>query len=248
MSTLALVGAPIDVKAALRRFKRDGHALDADDVNHQTAYMACRSGGIARVTAHKVLAYIANAKDLSSHGSSITLQCHGVPVENFSSGLPEALKEFLKTAEDLADFVLSDDLDMGGFYLLDGCVPRDRLGKNVRDLKFFSSVKTQVNLGRPQAALALGALLPATGGRPASTDNIPAITDAHPASRSSQAAGQPQAAGVTTRTLKRLASSGADETEDPSVKRRRLLMDLLTKLKMKILAAADKGNWHTTSD
>ena len=88
MSTLALVG--IDVKAALNRFKNQGFALDAHDVNHQTAYMACRAGGIARVTGPKVLAYIANAKELSSQGSSITLHCHGVPVENFSSGLPES--------------------------------------------------------------------------------------------------------------------------------------------------------------
>ena len=91
----------------------------------QKAYMACRAGGISRVTGPKVLAYMANAKELLSHGSSITLQCHGVPVENFSSGLPESLKEFLKTPEELADFGLIDDLDMSRFHLLDGCVPRD---------------------------------------------------------------------------------------------------------------------------
>ena len=160
MSTLPVVQQQHDVRAALHRLRREGHALDPDDATHVAAYMAIRSGlarvGLARVTGQKVLQYIAT-KDRVSGLARVGL---GVPKENFPSGLPDDLKEFVR------DVDVGGELDMSSFYLLDESAPLQRLGQNVLSLKFLQSVQTQ-NSGRPQAVLALDA---PPNAEPAATD------------------------------------------------------------------------------
>ena len=94
--------------------------MDPDDCTHQMAYLALHVGMVG-VKADKVTQYLARAKEQLSHGASTTLDMFAVPKQNFPNGLPDDLKDFVKTVADLTNFALcvAGDLDPAVVYVID---------------------------------------------------------------------------------------------------------------------------------
>jgi len=218
------------LRDSLLRWKSQGFPLDPDNPDHCEAYRIVKNNSLARVSAQSVVLALETGKRLASGGVSCELNVYGVPVVNFPLGLPADLKEFSKLADDLEMFT-GANVDLSSYYLLDCSVARQRLGLNVTTFTFSQKQQTTVDLGRPPAVLALvpPIVQPCV---------IPEILDAVTDPGQPQAARQPQAPQA--------ARQPAD-AENQTVKRRRLLGDILMQRRADIITAADKGDWHGSS-
>jgi len=228
-------------REALIRYKRQGFDVDPDDAEHRQIYLMLKKNPMSRVSPEKILSAIASSKAVAKTGASVALNVYAVPMGNFHGGLPIDLKHFLKEPDDLKDFSTEVALDFKQFYLLDDSAPRSSLGLNVRQLNFFQKVHTTLDLGRPEAVLALSPL----NGQPPDRAGMPAILDKATVLGQPEAPRQPQA----SRGLKRLASDTAEVTSvlDSAIKRRKQLGDILMQRKADLITAADKGDWHGSS-
>jgi hypothetical protein len=244
------------VRAALRRYFRDGHEdLDAKDPAHVAAYKVLRQTQ-TRVCPFKLLQYLqCHQKDLK-HGSVDAVEFWGVPIENFPNGLPSDIGDCRMTEEDMEKYELLGDTkcDMERYYIIDQQAKRHVLGKEVHIFKFFLAGVTSVRTRQPSAAREPSL----TAGQPSAARAQP--REATPLAMSTRATVRQRAVTDAAlqyvpgkwenlNLLKRHASSDDEPLEDPPrVKRRKMLSDTMAHLRGAISEAAANKKWNSDSE
>ena len=143
------------VRAALRRYAREGHAaIDPNDSVHVAAYKILRHT-TDRVCPHKLVQYIFGRQQNLKHGSEDAVEFWGVPIENFPNGLPADIADCCMTEEQMEKYELLGDTqcDMERYYIIDKQAKRHVLGKEVHSFKFFLAGITSVRTRQPSSAL-----------------------------------------------------------------------------------------------
>ena len=172
-------------------------------------------------------------------GTRSQMVCWAVPKANFPKGLPPKMKaaELPEDGE-----CAPTDIDRDMFFVIDQCVPREQLGKGVYTLssftgtenKFVSSGASNSGAGQPRAR---------------------GVGDGEP---KAPGAGEPEEPAAATcaiqRRGKRLRENPPDafsppeeETEKPSVKQARVVMETLQTLGTNIETALKSGVWVSNS-
>ena len=246
-------GAKVDEAVrALKRFAKSGLTdIDPDNKDHVSSYLTLRAT-VGRVDGKRLSHYLANKKANIQHGAASEMEYWGVPKTNFPDGLPEDIQEALVAQEDLqeAEVLGGGTFDHELYYIIDKCVPRHRLRKNVRSLKFFTGSVTKVGAN---------AMSMSTGSERLALDNTdagdpPQAVDPPQAAAGTQpqaAAGDSQPQAEPVERKRALVASGSDAPEpeeDKVAKRRRMLSGTLSDLRSAIKGAADSGKWHSNSD
>ena len=106
--------------------------FNPDDKAHITAYMQLRQF-TPRVTAEALLQELKENKTSVDSFASTKLACWGVPKNNFPGGLPDSIKQFELSGNDIEDMCLPGgaQLDEDNYFVVDCAAPRDRLGTKV---------------------------------------------------------------------------------------------------------------------
>ena len=235
---------------AIRRMRNQGHSVNEGNPEHVTAYCVLRLTH-GRVDGQTLLTYLQNRQTDIGHGARSMLEYWAVPKNNFPNGLPDDIKGSQVTEEDLADATVlgGGHIDHDSIFIVDCEVPRTRLKKSVKILKFYTESRTTVAINVP--ATGSGST---TGGQiDEGALEIPLVVKTDPATGGP--AGSPATGGTTgdttggttggvrdehahaRRNVKRTMSEASDH-EEPIVKRRRMLKETMADLRSGILAAA----------
>ena len=200
-SSLALAMAslpPAKISAALRRWQRDGVAIDPKSEAHIAAYRLARQTH-DRPRADQVLAIIESQRVQHKSAANLTSDFWLVPRCNFPDGLPADLKKWsMSEAELRKSFQVPKDTDFGQSFILDGGCARQGLGRGVKSMGFSET------LLRVQSSAASAACAPGDGGADddsATEDPAPMVADAteHKDSAASSAAAPSMPAAANDR-------------------------------------------------
>ena len=224
-------------RVALMNFKRKGISVDPDDTQHQEAYIQMRSK-FQRVSSEQFVKYLGTARTDVMAGAKSEMLWWAVPKANFPRGLPRPIKDAEATAEELSA-AGGVECDQEEYFVIDQCVSRDKLGKNVWIVGNHTGTMTKYQHSGP--AMAPPAAHRSTSG-PAT--GAPAITDSgEQAVVASRAAGQRR---LRQNPSEAFSPSGGEEVvsrEDPAARAATLLTQTLLTLKRNIEAANDAKVW-----
>ena len=196
-SSLALAMAslpPAKISAALRRWQRDGVAIDPRNEAHIAAYRLARQT-FDRPRADQVLAIIESQRVRHKSAANLTSDFWLVPRCNFPDGLPADLKKWSMSEAELRKSLQVPDTDFGHSFILDEGCARQGLGRGVKSMGFSET------LLRVQSTAASAACAPGDGGADddsATEDPAPMVVDAteHKDSAASSAAAPGMAAAA----------------------------------------------------
>jgi len=230
-------------KSALRRFRRNGAALDPNNELHVSAYMMCRRLH-ERPTPQQVLTAIASRNEHHAQGMGMEQDAWLVPKANFPSGeLPQwIIDEGLLTEEEVqAQWTIQGEpVDFANNWVVDSCIKRSALGKFVKRIFMFQKMTTNMVVAehrerQEDSGQEDSPQRPRRTTRRHTSAESAASDRAAPAPRAAPALGD--ALPPTAReTL--LAERDAEVVVDPEAQE---MLQLTTNIK----AAARAGNWHS---
>lgn len=247
MVVVSLVAA----RAALQGYKRQHHAVEPDNEDQLKVYIEMREK-FQRVSGGQFLKYLETGKQEVKAGNQSVLSYWAVPKANFPNGLPKKIA-LAESSDGVADAEGIDQVDRDQFYVIDQCVPRDQLGKNVWVVSTYSGAQSKYLQSGPSKMVGArlgavdGALAPATGGVDAAAAG--ALADNRQAgSQGSQAAALALPPGGQPRALRERPSDafkdhGDEEREDPEARQARILKDTLVTLRKNIEDAKKANVW-----
>ena len=182
---------PEQARNCLMAFKRNNFAVDPDNKEHLEKYQKMRMT-CARVSPAMFMKFLDTGKEVTSAGTKSSILYWCVPKANFPKGLPAKLKAGEVAAE---EDNAPPDVDREEFYVLDQCIPRDQLGKNVWTVSVFSGTASKFQSSGPSSSRE--DRVPATGGGAVA---VAATGDAPQAEDSALVAAAPRGAKRSVRT------------------------------------------------
>ena len=225
-------------RVALQAYRRQSFPVDPDDPEMQNKYREMRLK-FCRVSPAMFMKFLETGKEEVKAGTRSTMICWAVPKANFPKGLPPKIKAAELAAEGEGS---PTDVDHDMFYVIDQRVPREQLGKGVYTLSSFTgTVNSFVSSGASNS----GAGQPRARG----------VGHGEPKAFGAGEPEEPAAAtGAIQRRGKRLRENPADafsplgeETEKPSVKQARVVMETLQTLRTNIETARKSEVWVSSN-
>lgn len=124
------------ISAALRRWQREGVAVDSKNATHIAAYRLARQAN-DRPRSEHVLAIIASQELEHRSGAKISSDFLLVPRGNFPTGLPTDIAMWHVSEADIrSGYQVPQDVDFGTAWIVDAGCPRSGLGRGVKTISF----------------------------------------------------------------------------------------------------------------
>ena len=260
-------------KVALAGYKRQNFKVDPNSQQQLDMYIEMRSK-FQRVSGGQFVKYLQSGRESMAAGTKSQMAFWAVPKGNFPNGLPKKIQQ--------AEFVPGDDapdleVDHETFFVIDQCIPRGELGKNVWTVTSYTSTESSFKTkGKGSfAGSDTGGSGSATGGSGSSKGDPGTVIVVGPGTGSADASGTPgtpagqvvavpvvdnPAAGTALagaarpgRNLRGHPSDAfnSDEfgepCEEPAAKQARLVRETLQTLRRNIDEATAAGVWVSSN-